>query len=153
MLRVVVFGVRRRADIGWCGIWVGRFVGVLLGQLRWPTWPKGRGWMMRACWIAWLIGSSECNSLKKWSDWLSNDDGMLERDEGWSGCVHKMVQRRGYLASKKKGFRFEYGISRQEERMSRTKWVTKNVRGSKEFVKKKLDARKVWRIRKQRAFR
>lgn len=48
MLRVVVFGVRRLAGIGWFGILVGRSV---LGQLRWPTWPKGRGWMMRAYWI------------------------------------------------------------------------------------------------------
>lgn len=72
MPRVVVFGVRRRAGIGWCGIWVGRFVVGLLGQLRWPTWPKERGWMMRACWIA----------CEKWSDWLSNEDGMVERDEG-----------------------------------------------------------------------
>lgn len=55
----------------------------------------------------------------------------MEGDEGWSGCVHRMVERKEWLASKKK-VSFEYDIKKKEGKC-RAKWETQNVRDSKAF--------------------
>lgn len=65
-------------------------------------------------------------------EWWWDDEG----DEGWSGCMLKMVERSWCLASKKKGFVLNM-VSKRKRVWVDAKWVTQNVMDSKELCKKK----------------